>query len=77
MKVKIVESPKKINRFPRLMKSINNHHIVLFTRAREGVCIGNAKPSTRSRGVDIGYGSDSWNMNLFENYSGTLTLEND
>lgn len=59
--------------YPFLGVSRKNKTIVLFTDPCVGVCVYASKTS----GSDLGEFSDDWDMDCFELYTGTITLEND
>jgi hypothetical protein len=64
--------------YPKLMESMHDGTIVLFSAERKGVCI---HPGSDEDAFDepsaVGKHFDHWDMNSFVDYHGTVTLQND
>jgi hypothetical protein len=56
--------------FPKLMKSKEHKYVVLFSRREKGTVV--SKCSQHS----IGEYDDTWRMDCFEDFTGTLELTN-
>ena len=69
--ISIVKTPKSSKQFPKLMSSISNDLIVLFSREGEGVVI---RASNTWRTGDW---SDNFAADNFEDFNGSVTLRNE
>ena len=64
---------KGVFAFPKLMECKDATKIVLFVSETEGFVVDRIS----THGYDIGHWSESWIPNMFEDYGGTITLENE
>tara|TARA_R110000822_G_scaffold69_1_gene422 strand:+ start:16 stop:237 length:222 start_codon:yes stop_codon:yes gene_type:complete len=71
IKSKSSKLEKGISSFPKLMKC--KESTVLFVSETEGFVVN----GSCMFGYSIGYWSESWIPDKFEDYSGTITLENE
>lgn len=58
--------------FPKLMKSKSDGLIVFFNSRDHGIVVGNPRGRW-----GVGSYSSSWNTGVFEDYEGSVCLEND
>ena len=58
--------------FPKLMISPANKCIVLFQGKDQGVCVSSGTSTNR-----VGKYSDIWDSSCFEDFTGSVCLEND
>lgn len=70
------EKPNEIKDFPKLMKRKKNKYfnrnlIVYFSSSKVGMAIVSDHLT-----FGKGYYSDDWNMEVFEDYNGPVTLQN-
>lgn len=65
------DTTKKDLEFPRLMKASNPDNIVLMTEYGKGVVLFS------SIEYEIGYLSSIWNMDIFSDFDGEITLKNE
>ena len=72
MKITTDSSTPKVRPYPKLMISTNLKQIVLMERHGRGSVLACGNSSSGH-----GYLSVNWVMTLFEDYEGTITLEND
>lgn len=63
---------KKKQNYPKLMISNDNDFVVLFTDRGHGFVVHSSKGDR-----EIGFVSVDWNMNIFEDFNGDLTLRNE
>ena len=72
MSIKVTDTKRISNDFPKLMKQKNNHNlVVLFGEERCGTIIRESESSEH-----IGFYSKNWNLNDFVDFEGPITLEN-
>lgn len=72
MKSLVIHSNAKSALFPRLLKSNVDGVVVLFTGDSIGTVVGEG-----SVDKPLGFFSDDWNMKLFGDFTGTITLSNE
>jgi hypothetical protein len=72
VKANVESTEKKIVSYPKLRKSNLYGTIVLFVAPRMGTVV-----SAGGGGNPIGYHSDSWSLESFEDFDGTVTLQNE
>lgn len=76
IQAKIIENPSKTNDFPKLMRRkisrYSTQYIVLFSTSTKGVVV------SHDGGQDHPFGQqdDTWNINAFEEFDGTVELKN-
>jgi hypothetical protein len=73
MEVVMIEveiNTEKDNEYPKLMISKDFGHIVLMDAPKRGVNI------REGSNYIVGYFSEHWNMDCFEDFTGTVTLKN-
>lgn len=61
------ETPKKVG-YPKLMQAIGSGRVVLFASRGVGTVVSED---------DLGLFNDTWDMELFTPFTGTITLSND
>ena len=66
---------KVVFEFPKLMKHKDLKITVLFVSESEGFIVGGE--CIRGYTHTVGYWSESWIYNMFEDYNGIITLENE
>lgn len=71
--IKVTENNKKFDEvdYPCLMVGEETGVIVLFDKAKRGIVV---KPVDRK--FKIGFYCETWEMDLFTPYQGSITLEN-
>lgn len=73
--IKAVESKKEKSDFPKLMKSIYSNNIVLM-HSSNGICGAGVVVLYKGGAIDVGHYSENWLMEIFEDYDGSVTLQN-
>lgn len=68
--MKAIVNEIKKSEYPKLM--ISGDDIVLFVKLEEGTLV-----SSIGRPEDVGEYSESWDMVVFKDFKGTVTLSND
>lgn len=76
MKSKVKLSKVKYKEFPKLMSNKQYNFIVLFEEPKKGVVLFNNEKDQGFPPHYIGYYSEHWAMDRFEDFNGKLTLKN-
>lgn len=76
MKVTINETEKPYLEFPKLMIARNTNFIILATDKNDEDFIRGVVIS-KSEYYPVGYIYDNWNTYDFQNFNGSITLENE
>lgn len=71
MKSKVKNSKKVKGKYPKLMSNTTDGFVVLFKEPYNGVVIANETSQH-----ELGYSSDRWLMEYFEEFNGKVILEN-
>lgn len=74
--IEAVENKKeKSTNFPKLMKSIYSGNIVLMSYAND-TCGTGVVVMCKDSAINVGHYSKTWLMEVFEDYDGSVTLQN-
>ena len=78
MKTSVTEaSPIVKLPFPKLMISIERGTVIFFSKYGDGVILRPAIRNLSSASDKVGHSCQSWAMDCFEDFKGTVELEND
>lgn len=74
--IEAVENKKeKSANFPKLMKSTSSGNIVLMNSSN-GTCGAGVVVVYKGGAIDVGHYSNMWTIDMFEDYDGSVTLQN-
>jgi hypothetical protein len=64
-----------VSDFPKLMKSTSSGNIVLMNSSN-GTCGAGVVVVYKGGAIDVGHYSNMWAIGMFEDYDGSVTLQN-